>query len=219
VLLLDEIEKAHPDVFNILLQVMDHGKLTDHNGKTVDFRNVILIMTTNAGAADMAKTAIGFGREVRVGDDEEAINRMFTPEFRNRLDATIGFQSLPPEVVSRVVDKFVMELEVQLADRKVAIELTEPARQWLAEIGYEPAFGARPLARVIQKHVKTPLAEEVLFGRLAKGGTVLVDVKDGKPVFSYPDNGPPAKKKARGKASDKPQDEADKSDKTPETVG
>jgi len=144
---------------------------------------------------------------------------MFTPEFRNRLDATIGFQSLSPEVVSRVVDKFVMELEVQLADRKVSIELTEPARQWLAEKGYEPAFGARPLARVIQEHVKTPLAEEVLFGRLAKGGTVLVDVKDGKPVFSYLEAAPPAKKKARGKASDKPQDEADKSDKTPETVG
>jgi len=239
VLLLDEIEKAHPDVFNILLQVMDHGTLTDHNGKTVDFRNVILIMTTNAGAADMAKTAIGFGREVRVGDDEEAINRMFTPEFRNRLDATIGFQNLSPEVVSRVVDKFVVELEVQLADRKVSIELTKPARHWLAEKGYEPAFGARPLARVIQEHVKTPLAEEVLFGRLAKGGAVLVDVKDGKPVFSYPDAAPPAKKKGGAKASDKdagkppgkppgkpsgkpsgkPQGKAGKSGKKPETVG
>jgi ATP-dependent Clp protease ATP-binding subunit ClpA len=221
VLLLDEIEKAHPDVFNILLQVMDHGKLTDHNGKTVDFRNVILIMTTNAGAADMAKTAIGFGREVRLGDDEEAINRMFTPEFRNRLDAIIGFQNLSPEVVSRVVDKFIVELEVQLADRKVSIELTDTARQWLAEKGYDPAFGARPLARMIQEHVKTPLAEEVLFGRLAKGGTVLVDVQDDKPVFSYPDTGP-AKKKGRAKASskdaEKPQGEADTSDKTPEPV-
>jgi ATP-dependent Clp protease ATP-binding subunit ClpA len=221
VLLLDEIEKAHPDVFNILLQVMDHGKLTDHNGKTVDFRNVILIMTTNAGAADMAKTAIGFGREVRLGDDEEAINRMFTPEFRNRLDAIIGFQNLSPEVVSRVVDKFIVELEVQLADRKVSIELTDAARQWLAEKGYDPAFGARPLARMIQEHVKTPLAEEVLFGRLAKGGTVLVDVQDDKPVFSYPDTGP-AKKKGRAKASskdaEKPQGEADTSDKTPEPV-
>ena len=221
VLLLDEIEKAHPDVFNILLQVMDHGKLTDHNGKTVDFRNVILIMTTNAGAADMAKTAIGFGREVRLGDDEEAINRMFTPEFRNRLDAIIGFQNLSPEVVSRVVDKFIVELEVQLADRKVSIELTDTARQWLAEKGYDPAFGARPLARMIQEHVKTPLAEEVLFGRLAKGGTVLVDVQDDKPVLSYPDTGP-AKKKGRAKASskdaEKPQGEADTSDKTPEPV-
>jgi ATP-dependent Clp protease ATP-binding subunit ClpA len=221
VLLLDEIEKAHPDVFNILLQVMDHGKLTDHNGKTVDFRNVILIMTTNAGAADMAKTAIGFGREVRLGDDEEAINRMFTPEFRNRLDAIIGFQNLSPEVVSRVVDKFIVELEVQLADRKVSIELTDAARQWLAEKGYDPAFGARPLARMIQEHVKTPLAEEVLFGRLAKGGTVLVDVQDDKPVFSYPDTGP-AKKKGRAKASskdaEKPQGAADTSDKTPEPV-
>jgi ATP-dependent Clp protease ATP-binding subunit ClpA len=202
VLLLDEIEKAHPDVFNILLQVMDHGKLTDHNGKTVDFRNVILIMTTNAGAADMAKTAIGFGREVRVGDDEEAINRMFTPEFRNRLDAVIGFKNLSPEVVSRVVDKFIMELEVQLADRKVSIELTERARKWLAENGYDPAFGARPLARVIQEHIKTPLAEEVLFGRLAKGGTALVDVADGKPVFTYPADAQPAKKKGRAKAAD-----------------
>jgi ATP-dependent Clp protease ATP-binding subunit ClpA len=153
----------------------------------------------------MAKTAIGFGREVRTGDDEEAINRIFTPEFRNRLDATIGFQNLSPEVVSRVVDKFVIELEVQLADRKVAIELTERARQWLAEKGYDPAFGARPLARVIQQHVKTPLAEEVLFGRLAKGGTVRVDVEDGKPVFSYPDDAPPAKKKGGAKAAGKPQ--------------
>jgi ATP-dependent Clp protease ATP-binding subunit ClpA len=231
VLLLDEIEKAHPDVFNILLQVMDHGKLTDHNGKTVDFRNVILIMTTNAGAADMAKTAIGFGRDVRVGDDEEAINRMFTPEFRNRLDAIIGFANLSPEVVSRVVDKFVMELEVQLADRKVSIVLSDPARKWLAEKGYDPAFGARPLARIIQRHIKTPLAEEVLFGRLAKGGTVLVDVADDAPVFRYTEDRRAAKKKDGAKAgddastSDKTSDKtADKtgdktSDKTPETVG
>jgi ATP-dependent Clp protease ATP-binding subunit ClpA len=227
VLLLDEIEKAHPDVFNILLQVMDHGKLTDHNGKTVDFRNVILIMTTNAGAADMAKTAIGFGRDVRVGDDEEAINRMFTPEFRNRLDAIIGFANLSPEVVSRVVDKFVMELEVQLADRKVSIVLSDPARKWLAEKGYDPAFGARPLARIIQRHIKTPLAEEVLFGRLAKGGTVLVDVADDAPVFRYTEDRRAAKKKDGAKAgddaatSDKTADKTgDKtSDKTPETVG
>ncbi len=186
VLLLDEIEKAHPDLFNILLQVMDHGKLTDHNGKTVDFRNVILIMTTNAGAADLAKPAMGFEREKRVGDDQDAINRMFTPEFRNRLDAIIGFVALEPEIVARVVDKFVMELEGQLADRNVTIELSEAARQWLAEKGYDPAFGARPLGRVIQDSIKKPLAEELLFGKLAKGGLVRVDLKDGKLVLSYP---------------------------------
>jgi len=183
VLLLDEIEKAHPDLFNILLQVMDHGRLTDHNGKIVDFRNVILIMTTNAGAADLAKPAIGFGREVRLGDDTEAINRMFSPEFRNRLDAVIGFAGLPPEVVTQVVDKFIMQLEVQLGDRDVTIELTEAARDWLAKKGYDPSFGARPLSRVIQEHIKKPLAEELLFGKLAKGGVVKVDVGDGKLVF------------------------------------
>ena len=186
VLLLDEIEKAHPDLFNILLQVMDHGKLTDNNGKTVDFRNVILIMTTNAGAADLARPAMGFEREKRVGDDQEAINRMFTPEFRNRLDATIGFVALEPEIVARVVDKFVMELEGQLADRNVTIELSDEARKWLAEKGHDPAFGARPLGRVIQEHIKKPLAEELLFGKLAKGGLVRVALKDGKLVLSYP---------------------------------
>ncbi len=187
VLLLDEIEKAHPDLFNILLQVMDHGKLTDHNGKSVDFRNVILIMTTNAGAQEMAKTAIGFGREVRVGEDTEAINRMFSPEFRNRLDATIGFANLPPEVVARVVDKFIMQLEAQLADRQVTIELSDGARAWLARKGFDPLYGARPLARMIQEYVKKPLAEELLFGKLEKGGLVRVDVKDDKLTFSYPD--------------------------------
>ncbi|HUL09868.1 MAG TPA: ATP-dependent Clp protease ATP-binding subunit ClpA [Candidatus Acidoferrum sp.] len=187
VLLLDEIEKAHPDLFNILLQVMDHGKLTDHNGKSVDFRNVILIMTTNAGAAEMAKTAIGFGREVRVGEDTDAINRMFSPEFRNRLDATIAFANLAPETVARVVDKFVMQLEAQLADRQVTIELSDAARAWLAKKGFDPLYGARPLARIIQEHVKKPLAEELLFGKLEKGGLVRVDVKDDKLVFSYPD--------------------------------
>src|SRR5512139_3339615 len=159
VILLDEIEKAHPDVFNILLQVMDHGKLTDHNGRTVDFRNVILCMTTNAGAADIAKPALGFGREARHDEDDEAINRLFAPEFRNRLDATIKFASLGPETMNRVVDKFVAELEVQLADRKVFIELSDSARRWLAEKGYDRLFGARPLARVIQEHLKKPLAE------------------------------------------------------------
>ena len=186
VLLLDEIEKAHPDLFNILLQIMDHGKLTDHNGKSVDFRNVILIMTTNAGAMDLAKPAVGFEREDRVGDDKEAIERMFMPEFRNRLDAVIGFSNLTPEVMARVVDKFIMELEGQLADRNVAIELTDGAREWLARKGYDKLFGARPLARVIQEHIKKPLAEELLFGKLAKGGIVLVRIEDGKVAFAYP---------------------------------
>ncbi|WP_119677721.1 ATP-dependent Clp protease ATP-binding subunit ClpA [Indioceanicola profundi] len=185
VLLLDEIEKAHPDLYNILLQVMDHGKLTDHNGKTVDFRNVILIMTTNAGAADMAKAAIGFGREVRIGEDEEAIKKMFTPEFRNRLDAIVPFAGLKEETVARVVDKFVMELEAQLSDRGVTIELSDEAREWLAKKGYDPIMGARPLARTIQEHVKKPLAEELLFGRLTKGGAVTVVVKDNHLDFTY----------------------------------
>jgi len=183
VLLLDEIEKAHLDLFNILLQVMDHGKLTDHNGKTVDFRNVILIMTTNAGASDLAKEAIGFGRETRAGEDEDAIKRLFTPEFRNRLDATIAFAGLTPEIVGRVVEKFVMQLEAQLADRNVTIELSSAAKEWLAERGYDKLYGARPLARVIQEHIKKPLAEELLFGRLVKGGSVKVTLKDGKLEF------------------------------------
>ncbi len=180
VLLLDEIEKAHPDVYNILLQVMDHGKLTDHNGRTTDFRNVILIMTSNAGAADMAKASIGFGRTHREGEDTAAIERTFTPEFRNRLDAIISFAPLPKEVILQVVDKFVMQLEAQLMDRGVTIELTKPAAEWLADKGYDDRMGARPLARVIQEHIKKPLAEELLFGRLAKGGVVRVDLKDGK---------------------------------------
>ncbi len=205
VLLLDEIEKAHPDLFNILLQVMDYGKLTDHNGKVVDFRNVILIMTTNAGASDMAKPAVGFLREQREGEDTEAIERTFTPEFRNRLDAVIPFSGLKPEVVALVVDKFVLQLEAQLADRHVTIELSEAARKWLAEKGYEPMFGARPLGRVIQEHVKKPLAEELLFGKLADGGLVVVDVaKDGsKLVFSYPEAGKPkGRKGGSGDSSD-----------------
>ena len=178
VLLLDEVEKAHPDLFNILLQVMDHGKLTDHNGKHVDFQNVILIMTTNAGAADMAKAAIGFNRTKREGDDEEAINRMFSPEFRNRLDAVIPFGALPPSVISQVVEKFVFQLEAQLGDRNITIELTPEANAWLADRGYDDKFGARPLARVIQEHIKKPLAEEILFGALKDGGTVRVVVKE-----------------------------------------
>ncbi|MGD9802159.1 MAG: ATP-dependent Clp protease ATP-binding subunit ClpA [Hyphomicrobiaceae bacterium] len=177
VLLLDEIEKAHPDLFNILLQVMDHGKLTDHNGKQVDFRNVILIMTTNAGASDLAKAAIGFNRSKREGDDEEAINRLFTPEFRNRLDAVVAFSALPPDVITKVVEKFVFQLEAQLADRGVTIELDEAATRWLAEKGYDAKFGARPLARVIQEHIKKPLAEQLLFGSLINGGTVRIKVE------------------------------------------
>ena len=183
VLLLDEIEKAHQDLYNILLQVMDHGKLTDHNGKTVDFRNVILIMTTNAGAADLAKPAIGFGREVRTDEDQEAVKRLFTPEFRNRLDAVIPFAGLSAEIVAQVVEKFVMQLEAQLADRNVTIEMSSAAKEWLAEKGYDPLYGARPLARVIQEHVKKPLAEELLFGKLVKGGAVKVGLADGALTF------------------------------------
>ena len=177
VLLLDEIEKAHPDLFNILLQVMDHGKLTDHNGKSVDFRNVVLIMTTNAGASDMAKPAMGFNRSKREGEDTEAITKMFTPEFRNRLDAVVPFSGLPPEIIIKVVEKFIFQLEAQLADRGVSIELSEDAARWLAEKGYDEKFGARPLGRVIQEHIKKPLAEELLFGKLENGGTVKVLMK------------------------------------------
>jgi ATP-dependent Clp protease ATP-binding subunit ClpA len=225
VLLLDEVEKAHPDLFNILLQVMDHGKLTDHNGKQINFRNVILIMTTNAGAADMAKPAIGFGSSKREGDDMEAINRLFSPEFRNRLDAIIPFGSLPVPVIHQVVQKFVMQLEAQLAERRVTFDLTQDAVAWLADKGYDERMGARPLARVIQEHIKKPLAEEVLFGKLRKGGTVRVSVEtkeDGetglklealaddipvKPKKEDPEGAPkrkPAKKPAAKKAAAKP---------------
>ncbi|MFA7432269.1 MAG: ATP-dependent Clp protease ATP-binding subunit ClpA [Gemmobacter sp.] len=178
VLLLDEIEKAHPDVYNILLQVMDHGKLTDHNGRQVDFRNVILIMTSNAGASELAKSAIGFGRDRREGEDTAAIERTFTPEFRNRLDAIVSFSALPKQVILQVVEKFVLQLEAQLIDRGVHIELTPEAAAWLGDKGYDDRMGARPLARVIQEHIKKPLAEELLFGRLMKGGVVRVGVKD-----------------------------------------
>ncbi len=191
VLLLDEIEKAHPDLYNILLQVMDHGKLTDHNGKQISFRNVILVMTTNAGAADMARPAFGFTRAKREGDDVEAINRMFAPEFRNRLDAVVPFAHLPTEVIAKVVDKFIMQLEAQLADRNVAIELSDEARLWLIQRGYDESMGARPMARVIQTHIKTPLADELLFGRLKNGGTVRVVTAgsgdDAKLVFVFPE--------------------------------
>ena len=197
VLLLDEIEKAHPDVFNLLLQIMDHGKLTDHNGKSVDFRNIILVMTTNAGAQEMARQSIGFERGLREGEDEEAIKRLFTPEFRNRLDSTIAFAHLTPEIMMRIVDKFLLQLEVQLQDRDVEIAATDAARHWLGEKGYDRAFGARPLGRVIQEHVKRPMSEEVLFGRLEKGGRVTVDVVDGEVVFEYEE--PPARPQGPGK--------------------
>ncbi|WP_051609746.1 ATP-dependent Clp protease ATP-binding subunit ClpA [Terasakiella pusilla] len=187
VVLLDEIEKAHPDLFNILLQVMDHGKLTDNNGKTIDFRNVILIMTTNAGAADLAKNAIGFGRESREGEDKEAIEKLFSPEFRNRLDAIVPFANLEQDVVGKVVDKFIMELEGQLADRGVEFQLTPAARKWLAKKGYDKNYGARPLGRVIQEYIKKPLAEELLFGKLISGGLVKVKVDDGSLAFEFPE--------------------------------
>ncbi|MCJ7995755.1 ATP-dependent Clp protease ATP-binding subunit ClpA [Rhizobium cremeum] len=180
VVLLDEIEKAHPDIYNILLQVMDHGSLTDHNGKKIDFRNVILIMTTNAGASEMAKSAIGFGSSKRTGEDEEALNRLFTPEFRNRLDATIPFAPLPTEVIHQVVQKFVMQLEAQLSERNVTFDLAPEAIAWLATRGYDEKMGARPLSRVIQEHIKKPLANEILFGKLRKGGVVKVGVKKGE---------------------------------------
>ena len=180
VLLLDEIEKAHPDVYNVLLQVMDHGTLTDHNGRSVDFRNVIVIMTSNAGAAEQAKAAIGFGRERREGEDTAAIERTFSPEFRNRLDAVISFSPLPKDTILQVVEKFVLQLEAQLMDRHVAIEMTDEAASWLADKGYDDKMGARPLSRVIQEHIKKPLAEELLFGKLSKGGLVIVSVKNNK---------------------------------------
>ena len=178
VLLLDEIEKAHPDLFNILLQIMDHGKLTDNNGKSVDFRNVILIMTTNAGAQELSKKAIGFNRETNEGADVEAIEKLFSPEFRNRLDAIIPFAPLEHDVIRLVVDKFIMQLDAQLAERNVEIELSEAARDWLAKRGYDRNYGARPLTRVVQEHIKKPLADQLLFGELTGGGLALVDVEN-----------------------------------------
>ncbi len=210
VLLLDEIEKAHPDLFNVLLQIMDHGKLTDHNGKQVDFRNVILIMTTNAGAADLARQAYGFTRIKREGDDLEAINRLFAPEFRNRLDAIITFAHLTPEIIAKVVEKFVLQLEAQLGDRDVTIELSEEATKWLIQNGYDEQMGARPMARLIQENIKKPLADEVLFGKLKAGGHVrVIKVKDDAgaeklgfeyldgPVTPKPEKIPEAKPKRR----------------------
>lgn len=241
VVLLDEIEKAHPDIYNILLQVMDHGSLTDHNGKKIDFRNVILIMTTNAGASEMAKSAIGFGSSKRTGEDEEALNRLFTPEFRNRLDAIIPFSPLPTAVIHKVVQKFVMQLETQLSERNVTFDLHEDAIAWLSEKGYDEKMGARPLGRVIQEHIKKPLANEILFGKLKKGGVVSVfvgkndDGTDGLKLNVLPETAPvkpkpeaelkaaksPGKSRAKAKAA-KPEPEAEvvaaATDKTTEDV-
>ncbi|ODU21300.1 MAG: ATP-dependent Clp protease ATP-binding subunit ClpA [Sphingomonas sp. SCN 67-18] len=197
VLLLDEIEKAHPDLFNILLQVMDNGKLTDHHGKTVDFRNIILIMTTNAGASDMAREAVGFGNVTREGEDEEAVRKMFTPEFRNRLDAVVPFGYLPPDVVARVVEKFILQLELQLADRDVHITLDDEAKAWLTARGYDKLYGARPMSRLIQEKVKQPLAEELLFGKLVHGGEVKVHMKDDALGFEIV-AAPPKKPRKKG---------------------
>ncbi|MGH8428112.1 MAG: AAA family ATPase, partial [Gammaproteobacteria bacterium] len=179
VLLLDEIEKAHQDVFNLLLQVMDHGTLTDNNGRKADFRNVVIVMTTNAGAQEMSRRTMGFTLQDHAPDGMEAIRRMFAPEFRNRLDAVIQFDSLAPDTILRVVDKFLIELEAQLDEKHVVLEVTEDARRWLAEHGYDPKMGARPMARVIQERIKAPLAEELLFGRLANGGRATVAVHGG----------------------------------------
>ncbi len=199
VLLLDEIEKAHPDLFNILLQVMDNGRLTDQHGKSVDFRNVILIMTTNAGASDMARETVGFGNLTREGEDEQAVQKMFTPEFRNRLDAIVPFGYLPTEVVARVVDKFILQLELQLADRNVHINLDDAAKAWLTEKGYDKLYGARPMGRLIQEKIKQPLAEELLFGKLVHGGEVTVRMKDGTLSFAI-EAAAPKKPKKKGKA-------------------
>jgi len=187
VLLLDEIEKAHPDVFNLLLQVMDHGTLTDNNGRKADFRNVVLVMTTNAGASETSRRSIGFTEQDNATDGVEALKRFFSPEFRNRLDAVVQFGSLAPPTIASVVDKFIFELEQQLLDKKVGLVVDADARAWIAERGYDPSMGARPMARVIQNHIKKPLANEVLFGELAGGGTVRVYVKGDSLAFEFSD--------------------------------
>ena len=205
VLLLDEIEKAHPDLFNILLQVMDNGRLTDHHGKTVDFRNTILIMTTNAGASDMAKESIGFGELTRDDVQEDAVKKLFTPEFRNRLDAIVPFSYLPPEIVARVIDKFVLQLELQLADRDVHITLDEESKAWLTKKGYDKLYGARPMGRLMQEKIKQPLAEELLFGKLVHGGEVHVRLKDDALAFEIT---PAAPKKGKKGGKAKPAESA-----------
>ena len=207
VVLLDEIEKAHQDVYNILLQVMDHGVLTDANGKKVDFRNVVLVMTTNAGAADGQRNSIGFGRGKMEGQDEEAIKRLFTPEFRNRLDAVVAFKPLTPDVIRLVVQKFILQLEAQLADRQVTIEASEAALDWLAKNGFDELYGARPLARVIQEQIKRPLADDILFGRLAKGGHVKVNLENGKLAFEFDAKSVPPLKGGRKQGDDAPENQ------------
>lgn len=203
VLLLDEIEKAHPDLYNLLLQVMDHGKLTDHNGKHVDFQNVILIMTTNAGAAELSKEAVGFAREARSGDDDEAIKRLFTPEFRNRLDAIIPFAPLSPEIMGHIVKKFIAQLQEMLTSKHVQLHITPKACDWLANKGYERLYGARPLARLIEEKIKKPLSEELLFGKLAKGGSVSIGMQRDQLTFSIKEKTLPSRtshKPADGKS-------------------
>jgi ATP-dependent Clp protease ATP-binding subunit ClpA len=199
VLLLDEIEKAHPDIYNILLQVMDHATLTDNNGRKADFRQVVLIMTSNAGSRELTSGSIGFfetGGSARAADtrqkmaqqrSKQAIEKVFSPEFRNRLDAIVTFGPLEPAVMETIVEKFILQLEAQLAERRVAITLLPEARQWLAEKGYDPLYGARPLARVIQTEVRDPLTDEILFGRLENGGTVTIGLADGKLTFDFED--------------------------------
>jgi ATP-dependent Clp protease ATP-binding subunit ClpA len=218
VLLLDEIEKAHPDLFNILLQVMDNGRLTDHHGKTVDFRNVVLIMTTNAGASDMARSGIGFGDVSKEDAGTEAVNKMFTPEFRNRLDAIVPFAYLGKSTVARVVDKFILELELQLAEQNVHIQFDSDARSWLADKGYDKLYGARPMGRLIQDKIKQPLAEELLFGKLADGGEVHVSIRDNKPSFEMTP-APPKVKPAKKKVSTRKKPVAKESDSKPEASG
>ena len=183
VLLMDEIEKAHPDVFNLLLQVMDHGTLTDNNGRKADFRNVILVMTTNAGAQEMSRNSIGFTRQDHSTDGMEVLKKMFTPEFRNRLDTIIQFRSLPREVIKTVADKFLVEIQVQLDDKKVVLNVSDEARDWLVDHGYDETMGARPMQRLIQNKIKKELAEDILFGRLAKGGDVSIIVEDDELVI------------------------------------
>jgi ATP-dependent Clp protease ATP-binding subunit ClpA len=203
VLLLDEIEKAHPDIFNILLQVMDHGTLTDNNGRKADFRNVIIIMTTNAGAQDLQKRSIGFSDTKQAGDEMIEIKRMFTPEFRNRLDSTISFKALDQEIILRVVDKFLMQLEEQLHEKKVEIQFTEVLKEYLAKNGFDPLMGARPMSRLIQDLIRRALADELLFGRLVGGGKVTVDVDaEGKTSLLYDEETKPPQPEKRQEAED-----------------